>query len=69
MVVRIMTKRKQLIIGTTYYVNSASGDDRYDGLDHGGWVERGEVLIRNIHALRTIGKAMEKITKYSRKNT
>lgn len=55
-----MTKRKQLIIGTTYYVNSASGDDRHDGLDHGG---------KNIHALRTIGKAIEKIIKYSRKNT
>ncbi len=51
--------------GKIYYVDAAAGDNRNDGLDHGGWIKKGGMLCRNIHALRTIQKAIDKVIKHS----
>ncbi len=49
--------------GKIYYVDAASGDNRNDGLDHGGWIDKDGMTRRNIHSLRTIQKAIDKIIK------
>ena len=46
--------------GTIYYVNAARGDNRHTGLDH-GWVTKNGSTFRDMHPLRTIQKAMDKI--------
>lgn len=61
-----MAKKK---IGTIYYVEP-SGDNRNDGLDHGGYIrDKYGIIRRNIHPLRTIQKAINKIAKHSDENT
>lgn len=55
-----MTAEEKLKEGTIYYVDRHNGDNRSDGLDHGGWIVKDGVTIRNIHWLRTIQKAMDK---------
>jgi len=45
------------------YVDRINGDNRHDGRDHGGWIRKGGVVVRNIHALRTIQKAIDKVAR------